>query len=194
MPTARSGPTVVTYKNRWTVVAGGYCHALEPILSTVEILDILTGYWHCASPLPVRQYKMSSTIIGNMWYLLGGYPYSGQQAQCIYVCIDNLIHQAVFQISLSSSLWQSLPDTPATKCTALSLHGALLAVGGYQCRSIHHYKPSTNSWVEIGDLTSSRQECACIILPSGKLLILGGNASSQLTNIVEIGTTTLLST
>ena len=108
MPTARSGPTVVTYKNRWTVVAGGYCHALEPILSTVEILDILTGYWHCASPLPVRQYKMSSTIIGNMWYLLGGYPYSGQQAQCIYVCIDNLIHQAVFQIPLSSSLWQSL--------------------------------------------------------------------------------------
>ena len=188
MPTARSGPTVVTYKNRWLVVAGGYCHALEPILSTVEILDILTGYWHRASPLPVRQYKMSSTIIGNMWYLLGGY-HSGQQTLCNCVCIDDLIYQAVFQISSSSSQWQSLPDTPATKCTALSLDGALLAVGGYQCRFIHHYRPSTNNWVEIGELTSSRHECACIIVPSGKLLILGGNTSSQSTNImVEIGT------
>ena len=146
MPTARSGPTVLTHRNRWLVVAGGYCHAA--VLSTVEILDTLTGYWHRASPLSVCQYKMSSTIIGNMWYLLGGYPYSGQQTQCFCICVDDLIYQAVFQIPSSSSPWQSLPDTPATKCTALSLDGALLAVGGYQCRSIYHYRPSTDSWVE----------------------------------------------
>lgn len=30
--------------------------------------------WYSASPLPEPQYKMSSTLIGNMWYLLGGYP------------------------------------------------------------------------------------------------------------------------
>ena len=195
MPTARSGPTVVTYKNRWLVVAGGYtCFYDMPVLSTVEILDTHTGNWHSASTLPGPQYKMSSTLIGNMWYLMGGYPSSGQQTLCICVCIDDLIYQAVFQpVSESPEpLWQYLPDTLAAKCTALSLSGALLAVGGVNCPFINLYKPSTNSWVRIGELSSARHACACTVLPNGKLLILGGNTtigmSAQATNIVEIGT------
>ena len=190
MPTARSGPTVVTYKSRWLVVAGGYSE--PPVLSTVEILDTLTGYWYSASPLPEPQYKMSSTLIGNMWYLLGGYPFSGQQTLCICVCVDDLIYQAVFQSTPSPSLWQHLPDTLSAKCTALSLNGALLAVGGVNCPFISLYKPSTKSWMKVGELSSARYACACIVLPSGRLVILGGNTgvivSAQATSLVEIGT------
>lgn len=68
MPTARSGLTVATYKNRWILVAGGFDYS-QGYHSTVEILDTLAEYWYHASSLPERQYKMSSTIIGNMWYL-----------------------------------------------------------------------------------------------------------------------------
>ena len=189
MPTARSGPTVVTYKNRWLVVAGGYCYFS---VRTVEILDTLTGYWHCATPLPEPQYKMSSTLIGNVWYLLGGYPSSDQQTLSICVCVDDLIYHAVFQSTPSLSLWQCLPDTLSAKCTALSLNGALLAVGGVNCPFINLYKPSIKSWVKVGELTSARYACACTVLPSGKLLILGGNATlvapAPATNMVEIGT------
>ena len=189
MPTARSGPTMVTYKNRWLVVSGGYC---DFSVRTVEILDTLTGYWHCASPLPEPQYKMSSTLIRNMWYLLGGYSYSGQQTLCICICIDDLIYQAVFQPIYSPSLWQCLPDTLSVKCTALSLDGALLAVGGVNYPFINVYKPSTKSWMKVGELSSARHVCACTVLPNGQLLILGRNTtlrmSAQATNIVEIGT------
>lgn len=194
MPTARSGPTVVTHKSRWLIVAGGFSDLFdEAVLSTVEILDTLTGYWHRASPLPEPQYKMSSTLIGNMWYLLGGYTFSGNWTLCTCVCIDNLIYHAVLQSTASSpSPWQRLPDTLSAKCTALSLNGALLTVGGVNCPFINLYKLSTNSWVKVGELSSVRHACACTVLPNGKLLIMGGNSavrmSAQVTNIVEIGT------
>ena len=157
MPTARSGPTVATYKNRWIMVAGGF-DPFNAYHSTVEIFDTLTGYWYRASPLPDRQYKMSSAIIGNMWYLLGGY-ISTQSTRCIYVCIDDLIHDAVFQ-TLSPQSWQIMPNTPVSKSTALDLNGALLAIGGKYCSYIHLYKPSCNKWVIVGELTSNRRECA----------------------------------
>jgi hypothetical protein len=182
MPTARSGPTVVTYKNRWILVAGGF-DIDNAHHSTVEILDTLTSYWYRASPLPDRQYKMSSSIIGNMWYLLGGYS-SAQSTQCICVCIDALIYDAVFQTP-SSQPWQAMPNTPVLKSTALGLNGALLAIGGEYCSHIHLYKPSCNRWVKVGELTSVRTECACIVLPNGELFIAGG-ASSCLEQ-VEIG-------
>ena len=187
MPTPRSGASVVTYKDRWMIVAGGFN---TESTSTVEVLDILTGYWHHASVLPIQQYKMSSTVIGNMWYLLGGYPgifQAFEKTRCIFVCIEDLIHQAVFQIS-STSPWRSLPDTPFAKSTALSLNGALLAVGGSNCSSIHLYKPSSNSWVEAGELLTVRQGCACTLLPSGEIFIVGGDkVLFSSSNEVEIG-------
>ena len=177
MPTARSGPTVDTYKNRWIIVAGGY-NAYRSI-STVEVLDMLIGHWYRASPLPVRQYKMSSTIIGNMWYLLGGYiSIPSSNSLCACICIDDLIYDAVFQTP-SPSPWQSLPNTPASKCTALNLRGSLLAVGGNQCSYIYHYKPSCNEWVQVGELPSRRTACACTILPNGEMFVAGGDNSYQ---------------
>jgi hypothetical protein len=185
MPTARSGPTVVTYKNRWILVAGGF-DFINDHHSTVEILDTVTGYWYRASPLPDRQYKMSSAIIGNMWYLLGGYSYSsGQSTQCICVCIDDLIHDAIFQMP-SSQPWQVMPITPVLGSTALDLNGALLAIGGGSCSHIHLYKPSCNRWVKVGELTSTRNECACVVLPNGELFIAGGDYGSCLQQ-VDIG-------
>ena len=186
MPTARSGPTVATYKNRWIMVAGGF-DSSDGFLSTVEILDTLSGYWHSALPLPRPQYKMSSTIIGNMWYLLGGI-ISRQPTSCICVCvcIDDLIYDAVFQVpSTSSSLWKFLPDTPVSGSTAVGLNGALLAIGGRYCAFIHHYQPSCNKWVKIGELSSTREECACTILPNGDIFIVGGVSSGM--QVVDIG-------
>ena len=184
MPTARSGPTVATYKNRWIMVAGGF-DLYNTYHSTVEILDILTGYWHHASPLPERQYKMSSTIIGNMWYLLGGY-IPTQSTLCTCVCIDDLIYDAVIETP-SVSPWQTLPNTPNSKSTALGLNGALLAVGGKYCSSIYHYKPRHNKWVKVGELPSTRRECACTLLPNGAIFIVGGRDVSSGMQQVDIG-------
>lgn len=46
--------------------------------------------------------------------------------------------------------------------------------------------------MKVGELSSVQYACACIVLPSGKLVILGGNTrvivSAQATSLVEIGT------
>ena len=89
--------------------------------------------------------------------------------------LDNLISQAVPQSAsaiapptrltstlphtpptLSMSPWQTLPDTPLERSSALALNGALLAVGGQDeygvSEAIHLYRPSIKKWVEAGDL------------------------------------------
>ena len=189
MPTACSGSTVVTYEDRWLMVAGGYT-ATDAMLSSVEILDIFTGYWYHASPLPIRQYKMSSVIIGNMWYLLGGYIYYPNE-HVLCACIDDLIYKAVLQHN-SPSPWQLLPDTPCSKPTALVLNGSLLAVGGKaetNLKTIHLYQPSNKRWVEFGDLPIAKRECACAVLPSGEVFIAGGYGSMLSSDSqVHIGT------
>ena len=180
MPTARSGPSVVTYKDRWIAVAGGF-DTKQAHRSIVEILDILTSYWHTATSLPIRQYKMSSAIIGNTWYLLGGYP---QTNGCICVCLDDLIHQAVFQLP-SPVLWHSIPDTPAVhKSTALGHNGALLAIG---VSHIHIYNSSTNSWAQAAELPCTRRGCASTVLPNGDIFTAGGALLSIFQSRVDIG-------
>ena len=176
MPTARSGPSVMTYKDRWIVVAGGF-DTIRGYRSSVEILDLLTSYWHSATSLPIHQYKMSPTIIGSTLYLLGGYcmQITSERTIGIYVGIDDLIYQAVFQ-SHSPVHWQSLPDIPdsVTLCSALGLNGALLIFGG---SSIYIYKSSTSSWIQAGELPRARRGCACTVLPNGDVFTAGGSMS-----------------
>lgn len=120
---------------------------------------------------------------------IGGYIASNRSTLCTCVCIEDLIYDAVFQISSKSqSPWQFLPDVPASRATALGLNGALLAIGGYLCMTdIHLLKPSCNKWMKVGELSSTREECACTILSSGEIFIVGGVSVNPGIQLVDIG-------
>ena len=177
MPTARSGAMVVTHNNRWMVVAGGYS-LLEGSCSEVEIFDSSARQWYLGTSLPVRGYKMSSTVIKNMWYLLGGYT-RAKSRKVLYINLNHLIIQAISDLPTSSppSEWCFLPDTPLKRSAALALNGALLAVGGkYGGSAMYLYQPRSRSWSKIKEqLCSERDECVCTVLPCGKVFIVGGN-------------------
>ena len=72
-----------------------------------------------------------------------------------------------------------MPNVPLLFSTALSLKGALLAVGGLdvtqRCamKSIHLYQSDTNNWVKVGELPTERWQCACTVLPIGELFVAG---------------------
>ena len=119
------------------------------------------------------------------------------------VCLDDLISQAlsssaVITSNLSStpsiSPWQTLTDPPLKFSTVLVLSGALLAVGGSDSSAIHLYKPSSGSWVKVGDLPNKRWQCACIVLSSGEMFVAGGvvkiGGTYGDTNHVDFGTIT----
>ena len=173
-------PSVATHNNRWLVVMGGFDD--KTYLSKVEILDTNSTQWYHATSLPQPLSRALPAIIGNMCYLLGGFTEGGASSQKVFnVCLDDLISQAVSQSPSASapptpSPWQSLPDTPLKHSTALAFDGALLAIGGdfTGSRAIYHYQPSSNSWIQAGELPTKRSTCTCTVLPSGELYVAGG--------------------
>ena len=120
-------------------------------------------------------------------YLLSGYTEGGAASKRAFSAyLDDLISQAVTNPNLISasipsiSPWQFLPDTPTMQSTALAFQGALLAVGGgslsiLERPVIYIYQPSSNSWVEAGELPTKRWGSGCITLPSEELLVVGGD-------------------
>ena len=200
MTTACSSPSVATHNNRWLVVMGG--NGDRALLSRVEILDTtepMQWYQAASLPHPCRQVPCATT--GNMCYLLSGYTEGGAASKRAFSAyLDDLISQAVTNPNLISasipspiSPWQLLPDTPTTQSTALAFQGALLAVGGgslsiLERPTIYIYRPSSNSWVEAGELTTKRWGSGCITLPSGELLVVGGDygVTRQMIEIASI--------
>ena len=186
MPTSRSGATVITHNNRWMLVAGGF-HERNGCLSVVEIFDNLTKQWYGSTPLPFKGFKLSSTVIKNAWYLLGGYSTDTgrRNKQVIYADLNDLIAQAILQSAVvSPAQWLSLPDTPLKRCTALALNGALLAVGGESDDlTICLYQPTCKTWIRSEELLCARKDCACVILPGKRLILVGGDTTQ-----VQIGT------
>ena len=180
MTTACYSPSVVVYENKWLIIVGGYGD--RTYLSRVEILDTTgSGQWYLAAPLPQTCWRASTVIIGNTYYLVGGYSTVGVPSSKVYsVCLDDLISQAVPQAAGTSapstpSSWTTIPDTPLTVSTALCLNGALMTLGGSGwSTTIHHYQPSTRRWIKAGELPTGRSCCACAVLPSGELFVTGG--------------------
>ena len=184
MTTACFSPSVATHNNRWLVVMGGrddnYAY-----LSRVEILDTDSTQWYHAASIPQPLSCALPAIIGNMCYLSSGFTKGGVSKKVFSVCLDDLISQAVSQPASASapptpSPWQSLPDTPLDRSTALAFNGSLLAVGGdwRGSTAIYYYQPSSRSWVKAGELPTKRYECTCTVLPSGDLYVAGGHGGA----------------
>ena len=181
MSAARDGATAVVHDNRWLVVIGGWGDDAidEGELSKVEIMDTSSKQWYICAPLPQPCGHISATIIENMLLLMGGFSRSRSSKKVFSVCVDDLIHEATSRANtlLGQSPWCTLPDTPVSFTTALSLNGALLAVGGLQdgheIKTIHLYQPSTKTWVKAGELPIERWQCACVVLPNGEVFVAG---------------------
>ena len=181
MPTPRYSPSVISYQ-KWLVVAGGETGGV-PYSNKVEILDTLSGQWYEGSLMPSGYSGMSSAISGTVWYLSRGFTSVRDANKRVFsVCLEELISQALSQSAGNTSpplpsphAWQTLTDPPLIHSTVLVLNGALLTVGGEESSAIHHYQPSSRSWVKVGDLLTQRWQCACAVLPNEEIFVAGGN-------------------
>ena len=167
MNTPRRLPAVSTYHQR-LVVAGG-CDVSGELVS-VEILDTSVSHcqWLSATGLPVSCYLMSAAITHGTLYLLGG---------TLGKKVLSVSHSALTQSTKPPAVWRTLPDAPLECSTAIPVHGSLLAVGGshggQRSSAIHVYNQK-NEWNKVGDLPTERTYCACCLLPSGEILVAGG--------------------
>ena len=183
MPTPRYSPAVVMY-DIWLLVAGGYDGYCN--LATVELLNTSTNQWLAAPSLPTPCGLLTSATINNLGYFVTA------SKQVYRVSLPDIVSQTVDQSTASKSpaLWRRLPDTQLENSTALSLRGYLIAVGGYHDNrtrtDIHLYQPESEQWTKVGDLPNARQCCSCVVLPSGELLVAGGEEGYDWTRRVDV--------
>ena len=82
-----------------------------------------------------------------------------------------------------------LPDTLLENSATIAVQGSLLTVGGHDNSirtDIHLYQPESEQWIKVGDLPSARHYCSCVVLPSGELLVAGGEESYARTSRVDV--------
>ena len=181
MNIARSSSTAVSCNN-YIIVAGGR-DDLVRTSSSVEMLDVPLLRWYIAESLPSPRAAVKSTLIGNTLYLLGGLDHTSCSTKMVHkVDLNELITKAVSK-QATPTLWQVISDTPLKFSAPLNVGGSLLAVGGWDDRynpssSIHLYQPDTMRWVKVGDLPTARDNCTCSVLPSGEVIVAGGQAGS----------------
>ena len=184
MSTPRYRPTVVMY-DIWLLVAGGY-GANWTALATVELLNTSMNQWLAASSLPTPCSYLTSAIVDEYSYIVT------DSKQVFRVSLPDIVSQTVDQSTTckSPTLWHRLPDTPLSCSAAIGHRGFLLTVGGYDDyrtrTDIHLYQPESEQWTKVGDLPNARYYCACVVLPSGELLVAGGEDSYLWTSRVNV--------
>lgn len=158
------------------------------IVNTVEVYTTETSQWYIADPLPVPYAVMSSAIIGDTCYLLGGSDKPGNSNRIVCgVSLSVLIREATSpgRCTGDRSVWNTLPDTPLGHSSAVSVDGNLLAIGGITAdscisKAVHVFEPASNSWKKMrGDLLESVHSATAIALPGNKVLVCGGYATGK---------------
>ena len=177
MPTPRHSPAVATHDKR-LVVAGGYGD--DDPLATVEVLDTTSRQWLSTSPLPVKCSVMTSAIVNQELYLLGG----TLTTETLVVSLPEITRSSVNSATTNTSAeWRTLPSPPLKRSAAISVHGSVVAIGGRHgntsSTAIHVYQPATNNWKKVGDLPSPRYSCTSTLLPNGEILVAGGADSKM---------------
>ena len=47
-------------------------------------------------------------------------------------------------------------------------------------------RKSFSNWNKVGDLPTERQDCACCLLPSGEILVAGGDSSASRMDVAAV--------
>ncbi len=188
MNIARNSSTAVSFNN-YIIVAGGVDDEGR-ISSSVEVLDVASRRWYIAQSLPNPRAVRQSTLIGNTLYLMGWFDHTGEPTKTVHhVDLNELIAKALSNLD-TPTLWQTLQEVPLVLSAPLSIGRLLLAVGGADDRvnpssSIHLYQPDTRRWVKVGDLPTARYRCTCSVLPSGEVIVAGGETKTFYVQTVD---------
>ena len=168
MPAGRGYSAAVGYQN-YPIVACGYPNR--------DIVEVLSGRWYRAQPVPVGGHRMSSVVVGDRWYLSSFGGWKDRKEHIFWAHLPTLISSATYISAHTSttSIWQELPTPPVEEPTLLALQGHLLLVGGrWGEQELHRYDPETRQWSECGRLPVGMYAPFCTVLPSGELMVAGG--------------------
>ena len=204
MPTVRCWAAVLSTTTH-VAVMGGLNGANR--LAITEVMDIQTKQWSTASPLPYEIYWASTTLCGEILYLMGGYTYSYEYS--VLSCRFSDLVQSMQSTSPStqkwswssmiathSKVWHNIPGLPVRRSTCVTVQGKVLAIGGLDKQdktttSIYELNTDNNKWSHKSDMNVARSECLATALPDNNIIVVGGvtNTGYTGTDETEISTT-----
>ena len=199
MPTERCLAAVLSTTTH-VAVMGGW-NGANPLAIT-EVMDIQTKQWSTASPLPYGISLASTTLCGEILYLMGDVTdYS------VLSCHFSDLVQSMQSTSLStqkrpssstvathSKVWHNIPDLPVRLSTFVTVQGKVLAIGGIDKQgktstSIYELNTDNNEWSHKSDMNIARSFCLATALPDNNILVVGGLTDTIRTDETEIATT-----
>ena len=160
------------------IVAGGLDDDLDP-LDVVQVYD--GHHWWRVEPLPKAGYLMKSSLLKGIWYLAGG---DEQEREVFCTSLHSLIGTTGSDRNRQASVWKKLPNAPLEWCTPVTIGKQLAAVGGSSgghsySSAIYLYSNPTNAWVYVEDLPIACHSTCTVVLPTGELLTVGGEAKNR---------------
>ncbi len=171
MPTGRAWSAAVGYQQYLIVACGDY-------KDTVEVLDCSTHLWYSAQPVPMGGQQMTAVIISDYVYISSYYWRDGRP-HLFSAHLPTLIANATHNTTTSPT-WRELPSPPVGGPTLLALQNHLLLVGGREVggwgwrKELYRYEAEGKKWSKCGELPVGMYAPSCAVLPSGELLVAGG--------------------
>jgi len=145
--------------------------AMASQISPVRAQD---GKWRMATPMLSPQGEITSAVIGQKWYVMGGYDAPNVQARGIVTVYD-----------ASTDTWtdKKSMQIPAHHAAAVALNGKIYVFGGFVGRpgtkvwqpipSAMLYDPEADSWKELAPMPTPRGAAQAVAV-DGKIYVIGG--------------------
>ena len=179
MTAARGFHTATLLPNGKVLAAGG-CAVQTTCtgLSSAELFDPASGAWSSTGALAAARAAHSAILLPNGKVLVAG----GLDANGAVLASAELFDPV-------SGTWSgagSLTTARYFHTASLMPDGSVVVVGGSTananfplCGTAERYDPATNTWTALPTtMNSERSDHAAIVLPSGRLVLVGGQASS----------------
>ena len=160
-------------------------------LRTVEVMDTESLQWTLVNPLPHPMWEASIAVSQEKVYLLGGRDQNGPTLS-VFTCstlqtqpLDAQLEKPANQLTP----WHQVADAAHYLSTAVCVGEVLLAIGGQSAArektsAIAAYNPTSDSWEDMGHMTTPRSFPLVALLPSNELIVAGGIGGATK---VEIG-------
>ena len=155
------------------IITGGLDEKSKTLSST-ELYDSNNGQWYDCSDLPQPHSHLSSVVLGNTLYLLGGHNIKGHGSLTVFTTpLDALSNHQL--------KWNTHQDVPCCHSAPVSVHGThLLIVGGYKrienknifTSEVYKLNTITHSWQAIGHIPSARSSSAAVSI-ANRIIIIG---------------------